>query len=225
MKRLACLALLWCAGCRAPAAPDAGFLEDPSVLQEEPGKPFDRSWFKPGVDLRTYREVYLAAVDTSHLLQQDWWSKASLSKRPQATEAELLGGYFLDQLREKFQKTNGARIVEAPGPGVLVIELAIVEVVPTKAWLNIIGYATIGALSHGATSFEGRMKDGGTGELIAEFKDREYGKFAPVTVADLTWYAHSRETIRGWAGEIVELCEAAPDAPVRKSSTVTLKPW
>lgn len=226
MRWFACIVLLaLSAGCRAPAAPDAGFLQDPGALEPNVNEPFDESWFKAGVDLRSYRQVSIAPVDTAHLLKMDWWSKASLAQRPEAAEAQRLGGYFEEQLREAFRKTNGPQVVSTAGPGTLVIELSIVEVVPTKAWLNVIGYATIGALSHGVTAFEGRLRDGGTGEVLARFKDREYGQFAPISAADLTWYVHSRDTIRDWAEEIAEVCESAPGKRIDRASTITLRPW
>jgi hypothetical protein len=107
----------------------------------------------------------------------------------------------------------------------LSVELAIVEVVPTKVWLNAIGYIAIGALSSGTTAFEGRLRDGKTNEVIAEFKDREHGQIDIVSIADLTWYKHSEHTLRIWSEQIAHLCYRAPDEAISPMSTVTLRPW
>ena len=120
---------------------------------------------------------------------------------------------------------NKYQVVDTPDDQTLIIELAIVEVVPTKVWLNAIGYALLGAVDQGETGFEGRLRDGKTKQVIAEFKDHEYGQFDVVSVRDLEWAAHSRHTIRAWTDDLEKICYRPPDGTVSEMSPVTLMPW
>ncbi len=215
------------AGCHASAAPDAGFLEHPEVLKEDEKLPFDAVWFKEGVDLRKYKKVYVAPVDTSHLLQLDWWDKANIAPGDQDSQAKELGEVFRNEVKQQFtdDDQNHYTLVDAPDDDTLIVELAIVEVVPTKVWLNAIGYALLGALDQGMTAFEGRFKDGKTKEVIAEFKDRESGQFDIVSLADFQWNRHSRHTIEVWGDQLEEVCYEPPGTAISEMSTVTLRPW
>jgi hypothetical protein len=214
-------------GCRAKALPDAGFLDQPQLLRHDDKLPFNAAWIKSGVDLLDYKKVYVAPVDTTHLLKLDWWQKAAIAPGDQQSWANDLAQYFQDKMKGQFSDddVNKYQLVDAPDDETLIIELAIVEVVPTKVWLNAIGYALLGAVDQGETGFEGRLRDGKTKQIIAEFKDHEYGQFDLVSVRDLEWAAHSRHTIKEWADDIEQICHLPPDGSVAEMSPVTLMPW
>lgn len=213
--------------CRAPAAPDAGFIENPQVLANDKRLPFDAVWFKEGVDLNRYSKVYIAPIDTTHLLKLDWWERANMVKGTEQSQAASLTTYFKDKLAEAFksQPKKTYTVVDTPDSESLRVELAIVEVVPTKVWLNAIGYLALGPLSSGTTAFEGRLRDSASNQVIAEFKDREYGQMDVVSTADLTWFSHSKYTIKTWSDQIAHICYRAPDESIAPMSTVTLRPW
>lgn len=221
------LSLILLGGCRAPTAPDAGFVQAPQALKHDSRLPFDAVWFKEGVDLSKYSKVYIAPIDTTHLLKLDWWDQANFASGSEQDQAAQLTTYFREKLVEALTKNSHKTysVVDTPDAQTLRIELAIVEVIPTKVWLNAIGYLAIGALSTGATAFEGRLRDGATNEILAEFKDQEYGQFDLVSIADLTWFKHSEHTIRIWSDQIAHVCYRAPDESIAPMSTVTLRPW
>lgn len=214
-------------GCRATAAPDAGFLDQPQLLQVNDKLPFDATWLKTDVNLLGYKKVYVAPVDTTHLLKLTWWERAAIAPGDQQEWAKKLADYYKEKMVAQFSDDDANRyqIVDTPDADTLIIELAIVEVVPTKVWLNAIGYATIGALDQGVTAFEGRFRDGKTKEVIAEFKDREFGQLDLVSVRDLEWDGHSRHTIRVWSDDLEEICYLQPGQAISPVSTVTLLPW
>lgn len=228
VARLGCaLITISTLACRASVAPDAGFIDNPQVLKPDAKLPFDDVWFKEGVDLNKYTKVYIAPIDTTHLLKLDWWDRASEAPGSEKAQADDLTGYFHDQLVNAFTSNDHKKftVVDKPSPDALSVELAIVEVVPTKVWLNTIGYVAIGALSSGTTAFEGRLRDGQTNEVIAEFKDREDGQFDLVSIRDLTWFKHSEHTLKLWSDELAHICYRAPDEAIAPMSTVTLRPW
>ncbi len=214
-------------GCRAKALPDAGFVEQPQLLQSNSKIPFNAAWIKDDADLLSYKKVYIAPVDTTHLLKLDWWQKTSLEPGDQQKWADELANYFRDKMKAQFtdDDPNKYQVVDVPDDQTLIIELAIVEVVPTKIWLNAIGYIVAGALDQGETGFEGRLRDGKTKRVIAEFKDHEYGQMDVVSVRDLEWAGHSRHTLTGWSDELEEICYRQPDEAVSGMSPVTLLPW
>ena len=214
-------------GCRAKALPDAGFLDQPQLLQPNKQIPFNAAWIKDDADLLSYKKVYVAPVDTTHLLKLDWWQRASLQPGDQQKWADDLANYFRDKMKAQFtdDDPNKYQVVDNPDDETLMIELAIVEVVPTKVWLNTIGYVVAGALDQGETGFEGRLRDGKTKRVIAEFKDHEYGQFDVVSVRDLEWAGHSRHTLQRWSDKLEEICYRQPDQIVSGISPVTLLPW
>jgi hypothetical protein len=215
------------AGCRASMAPDAGFIPQPELLNPDARLPFDAVWLQEGVDLRSYKKVFVAPIDTTHLLKLDWWERADITPGDQQQQASKLADYFRDNVIKAFQDDPNKtyQVADAAEPDALLVELAIVEVVPTKVWLNAIGYAVAGALSQGTTAFEGRLKDGKTGRVVAEFKDREYGQLDLVSINDLTWYRHSEHTLRAWSDELVKVCNRTPTEAIAPMSTVTLRMW
>ena len=214
-------------GCRASAAPDAGFIDQPQLMHQDDKLPFDAVWFKDGIDYSKFKTVYIAPVDTTHLLQQDWWDKANFAAGSQEQQAEELAEYLRNQVKQQFvdDDENRYSVVDTPANDSLIVELAIVEVVPTKVWLNAIGYIVLGPLDQGVTAFEGRFRDGATQEVIAEFKDREFGQMDIVSIADLQWNRHSRHTCEAWGDQLEEVLYRKPGETVSRMSTVTLRPW
>jgi Protein of unknown function (DUF3313) len=214
-------------GCRAKALPDSGFLERPDLVKPDSKLPFNAAWIKDDADLLGYKKVYIAPVDTTHLLKLDWWQKAAIAPGDQQQWAADLAVYFQEKMKAQFSDDdqNRYQVVDTPDNETLIVELAIVEVVPTKVWLNAIGYALLGAVDQGETGFEGRLRDGKTKQVIAEFKDHEYGQFDVVSVRDLEWAGHSRHTIKIWADQLEDICYLPPDGTVSSMSPVTLMPW
>lgn len=217
--------------CKANPAPNAGFLDNPELMIKEKNMPFNTIWFKKGFDFKDYNSVVIDDIDTSHLLKADWWDEAVLASKSKdfnpEEEAKFLAKYYKTQLVKSFSssKEHKYTVVAEPTDKTLEIELAIVEVVPTKVWLNAITYILIGPVSTGSTAMEGRLRDAKTGEIVCEFKDRELGQMDLVSIADLEWYSHSKHTIDNWSDKIVEIFTAGVYGNVSTSSTVTLRPW
>ena len=58
-------------------APDAGFIQDPERETKRADLPFQKVWVESGVDLKHYRELIVAPVNTQHMLKMDWLHKMS----------------------------------------------------------------------------------------------------------------------------------------------------
>ena len=114
-----------------------------------------------------------------------------------------------------------------PGSRTVILEMALVELVPTKVWLNTVtvGLTTGTPVNRGTVAIEGRIRDGASGKVIATFADREVSKASIVNRADLTWYFHAHRIIDEWAAQLVALVNARESEIVKRSSPFTLKPW
>ena len=219
-------AIIMLAGCRAAPAPDAGFLSQPELLAKSEDLPFDDFWVHPDANLASYTKVYVAPVDTQHLLKQSWWDKVNITFDEKGS-VDKLAGIFLKDMVNSFKEYENKKytVVDQPDDETLIVELALVEVVPTKIWLNAITEVFVGGLDQGATAFEGRLRDGKSKAVISEFKDREFGQMSIASVADLEWYAHSRHTLSDWAEDLPEVLNRKSGEKLSKMSTVTLRPW
>jgi hypothetical protein len=222
--------LLTCvlSGCRSGPAPDSGFLEDPERMTENERFPFQRVWYDPDAAWDGYTELIVAPVHTEHLMAMPWWKEVSFpgDRREGARE---LGLYLQSRVFDAFEADPEKRFTPVafaavePGPHTLLLEMALVELHPTRPVLKVLGGPT--DLGAGSVAIEGRFRDATTDRIIAMFADRELAKRSFINVADLTWYTHAREIADEWANQLVGVANAGPDDRVERSSRFKLRPW
>ena len=224
---------------KADPAPDSGFIQNPAQMTSNQDRfPFDRVWcLNQGCDWSKYSSVVVSPVDTAHILKMSWWDNFNLEpKLKLQEERHIIAQYLRHSFRSAI--TNDAskyhEVVETPGKDTMIIELALVELVPTKAFLrvagDIVGYLipgiqTIGLTGSGSVAIEGRIRDADTGEIVFKFADREQDKTSIVNIEDITWHGHVKELIDDWAREFVELYDTPTTHIVSASNHFTLRPW
>lgn len=229
----------------ASPAPDAGFIADPDRLEPQPDKtPFDRMWLSPERDWSSYSKLYVAVVDVSHVLPMSWWDKVNIRKTKVGYDLPLIARRVRGQLIEAFRNDPRHRFQVLDDPAEIdadtaVLELALVQLVPNKAVLGVIGLAAWGGpleigipvatatafIAHGATAMEARVCDGVTGEEIAAFADRETGRTRVIDLRSLTWYGNTLEDSRIWAQTLVQLANDVDPREVDRPADFTIKPW
>ncbi len=166
-----------------------------------------------------------------------WWDNFNLEPKSKLQkERHIIATY----LQESFQSTirndvnKYHEVVETPRKDTMIIELALVELVPTKAFMRIVadiigylipGVQTLGLTGSGSVAIEGRIRDAGTREIIFKFADRQQDKTSVVNIEDITWHGHVKEIIDDWAREFVELYDTPPTHIVKASNHFTLRPW
>ena len=223
---------------KAGPAPDSGFLPESDRMAEQRDRfPFHRVWVSPTYNRETYTEVLIKPVDTDYLMEMNWWGKISIKAGKMRQDAAKLAVYAGDSLQEAVRSDpkNRYDLVSVAGRKTLVIEMAIVELVPTKAELNALGTAagvvvpgagTAASLAgQGSIAIEMRFRDGGTREIVAMFADREKAKSAPVNLRGFTWYKFAEEILDDWSEQLIELANTAPEETVSDTSPFRLKPW
>jgi Protein of unknown function (DUF3313) len=226
------------AGCKAAPAPSAGFA-DPAVMNPDPTIPFNRFWRKPDVNWKQYDTIYIADVNTSYMLKMTDWQKG---ERRWDVENDLhtLALYSRNAMIKAFRDDPKHRfkVIDKPAydSHTLELEMALIEVVPSKVLLNALGYApfyigtgitTVRTIANDKSSaaFELRLRDAGTGQVVMQAADREAEQFAVIDVRGLTWYSDLEGIIDDWSRQFVQIANKQPGETIAGSSTFRLLPW
>ncbi len=231
-------------GCKTKAAADSGFLENSGPMSENRARyPFQRVWVKPGVQKENYSFVNVAPVNTTYLMDATGWKAANPGNADLDRAVREMADYTRATFIEAFNNPLNNRFRATPQvvPRTVTLELAITELVPSKAVLTAAGMlapaagdlavgAAVSAGSRAAAgkpcvAIEGRVRDAGTGELLFQFADRQEPQTRVVNVQGLTWWSHAKEAIRDWAAQCVVLANTAADEKVKDRMPFTLKPW
>ena len=133
---LACILLF--VGCRARPAPDSRFLRDPQLMKADTNVPFNRLYVNPKFKDTHFTEVYVAPVNTDYVMAENVWEKATLAnvnKDDVEKNVDLLANYMRNAFIQAFQDDPKKRfkVVDKSGPDTLILEMAIVQLVPSKS--------------------------------------------------------------------------------------------
>jgi len=238
---------------KARPAEDSGFLPYPELLKPMPERaPFNAVYVPDPQRLEELRLRYpfISVLPITTLPAEE---KIKAKKLPAGVEesrlADLreLSGYFHTRLESAFSEYEGDGLSEDDAPisvrrfivrdepsrETLVLEIAITEISPnvpevsavaTVAGFFLPGSGVIRLFGSGSIAIEGIVRDGRTGDLLAEFRDREADKSAPISVRDYQMYAHIRRTLDDWADQLAELAGTVPSHQVKDSLPFTLDP-
>jgi hypothetical protein len=232
-------------GCRATEAPDSGFNPDSRLMTKNESTPFQRTYWNKKYNQDAYTEIVIAPVNTDYLAAQGFWEKVNVANAVPGQDKKDVAAIaqythqsftraFADDAKHRFTVVNTA------GPKTLILELAITQLVPSKAVLNAIGYVTwiptvvsmTGAVAtdsqdtgKGIVAIEGRVRDGASGEIIGMFADREFPATAIVDVKALYWWAPAKAIIDQWGKELVALANRPPGGVVKEAPAFELLVW
>jgi hypothetical protein len=226
------------AGCKAGEAKSAGFV-DKQQMQRDPAMPFHRVWIMPGFDDAHYTRLYVAPVNTAYMLKVSDWQKGE-RKDQLVQDVAKLGKYTEAAMIKAFREDPEHRmeVVDSPTtqPATLSLEVALIEVVPSKVLLNALGYAPffvgLGITAvrtvindQSTVAFEARFRDAASGTIVMTMADREGQQMAPVTVRGLTWYGFAEGIINDWAAQFVLIMNRKPGEKIKDTDPITLQPW
>jgi hypothetical protein len=243
----ACLAgaLGGCTG--ATEAPRTAFLEGSERMTSNARTPFQRAYWNQAYDPNAYTELYVAPVNTDYLMAQNFWEKANVAnvdpaqtKKDVAAVADYTRQSFIraakDDPDHRFTVVDKDRV----GGKTLILELALVQLVPSKAVLNAIGYVTwvptVVALGgstatgsqdtgKGVVAIEGRVRDGTSGEIVGMFADREHPATAIVDLKALNWWAPAKAIVDDWSRQLIALAKHPSGAVVKQTPQFELMVW
>jgi hypothetical protein len=238
-------ALCGCGG--ATEAPRTAFLENSERMTANGRTPFQRTYWNKAYNAPDYTELYVAPVNTDYTMAQSFWEKANVANvDPAKVKGDIAA--MAEYTRQSFIKAaandpkHRFTVVEKDqiGKKTLILELAIVQLVPSKAVLNAIGYVTwiptVVALGgstvsdsqdtgKGVVAIEGRVRDGASGEIIGMFADREHPGSAIVDLKALRWWEPAKAIIDDWSKELIALANNPPGAVVKQTPQFELLVW
>jgi hypothetical protein len=247
---LSCLLILApllasCSLLKARPADDAGFIPNPEVMSEQRDRaPFNGYWVFDGKKYhklrRNYATVYISPVNTEVVRMMYTASDGSAkTKLRRIQEAEELARYFQAKLKLEIEAHNQVsptkriHVAEQAGDRTLSVNIALVQVIPTKPEVNLIGTALgffvpggglIKIAGEGSVAMEGFVAEENAEIIYEKYKDREGQKTSAFTLKDYQRYAHIREVIDDWSAQIAKLLATSPEETIRDSWVVSLNP-
>jgi hypothetical protein len=181
-----------------------------------------------------FSKVYFAPVAVGNLSRQGWWeSQSAVSQRQLEADARKLARNFRQAMANAAHSQSGRQltVVKQPGPDTLIIETAITELVPAKAYWNaaataagfvVPGAGLLSAAGSGTITVEGRLRDGNNGAHVASFRDTMKDKMAVVNIDSYSWYGGSEANLEEMAANIAKVINAKPGTIVSQPSPITL---
>jgi hypothetical protein len=243
-------AVLGLVGCRTKAAPDSGFLSHPKLMRVDKEVPFNRIYVNPKFKDARFTEVYVAPVNTKHLMAQNSWEKATLANVNKADvrkNVDLLADYMRNAFANAFRNDPKKRfkVVEKPGADTLILEMAIVQLVPSKAELQALSLVPVGFVGligsggmagasavtgsedqgKGVIAMEGRTRDGSSGEVVCMFADREHPPASVVDVKALFSWEPAKPICDAWAKQFVEFQTSPSGTKIKEMPNFRLLVW
>ena len=245
--KIATLALLalYCSACeliKASPAKDTGFLPHAELLTAMPERsPFNGSWYADRDKFYKmkgdYRHLLILPVRTDFLVSQTKQKVRSPEElQERAEEIEAMAAYMQQRFVQSLENRSDSniKISEKDGPKTFVLELSLAELIPTEPAVNAVataagffvpGGGAIRLAASGSIAMEAIVRDGVSGDILFEFKDRQVDKTSPFSIKDFQRYAHSRKTIDEWADIFAELIATSGDHKVEGASPLTLDPF
>ena len=198
----------------------------------------DEVWVAPDMrgkaPAQMFTSIYFAPVAVARLKEQGWWASQNSKTQIQLeADAQKLARYMHSSLVSASINHPLARlrVVNRPGPETIVFKSAITELVPAKAFWNtaataagfaVPGAGLLGLAGKGAIGIEGLLSDGGTGRILAVFRDRETDQAALMNVASYSWYRGSETNIDEMARKTAEILNTSADKVVNRSAPIKL---
>jgi len=202
----------------------SGFLSDYQRLKANPSMGGIECWYNKSVNASKYNKVLISKIFVSLSSDKD---SEQVSGNPKTTklidpaDLTMLTDYFHQALVNALKPAM--QITDKPGPGVLVIRVALTDLVPTQVAGSLAGtlipYAFVVEAGSGAatgrpagstpylgeTGMEMQFRDGESGAVLGECRDTEIGRKyaadinAGVTTAAQTWANGYLSSFQAWS--------------------------
>lgn len=223
-------AAAWAGILKASPAPPSPFLEHPCAMTRDHGRtPFNSVWRNPSpaawARIQGFDRVVIRPVNTRYLQ----------ASPEQCAEIQKMAAYMRAEFEKEFAQNSPYRVVNRTGPRTLELQLALVQLKPTNVPGNVIstgaGVIVPGAnwvgeqFTHGTIAFEAKLRNGQTGELLAEYADRQNDKLSLFSFRDYDRHAHNRRAVRDWAIQMKRLSTSPVGEKVPGAMRFTLNPF
>jgi len=247
-----CIISIALVGCKGTPVPDSGFIEDPDIMKECELVPFRKVWKDGKINFKKYNKIMVAPIFTKAQVEKSFLEKSNIYTYLGDDDKDLkeFTDYTTEALKKAVQKDKKFRLVDKPDSNTILLELALVKVVPGKPIVKGASSAgnvatpiltktplafiiipikliakkssdTPGALDS-SVAIEGRIRDATTKKVIATFADQKKETTAFINLKDFSSYGTPRQLVDEWAEEIIEALNSnmGKDAKVEREKSV-----
>ena len=223
------LSLLGLTGCYTPPKPEKRIvtLKHPELLKKYDMIPVQKAWKDPRIDLSKYDKIIVDRVEIPRNgIKLTEMEKTNLDSvlGVHAAQVRKFADYTAEAFKKAIQADPRLKLVTQPGPNTMILQLALVKVVPGKPLLGIlrnvpipVGKASfiitpaiklVGGSVDGlqsTVSIEGELLDSQTRRVIAMFADKEKETAAVINTALMRSYGTPEEIVDDWANLFVKV--------------------
>lgn len=172
----------------------SGFLEDYSQLEPHPDKGRKEAllYLKKGLDLSEYNGIL---VDEPLI----YLNTTGAERGVKAKDLVKLSDYFYNKLIGALE--DDYNLVDEPGPGVIVVRTAIIDVVPIKGGIGKLGKVVLKVvnLDLGGAAIEAEIIDGESGERLAALVEAKKGKRVELGMSGAKKWGHAKAAFKDWS--------------------------
>lgn len=127
--------------CRTDVEPEAGFA-DKTMLKDSPEETvLRREWFNPEADISKYNAIIVVPPRMDTMIPYTTMEKTEFTGFGDKAFAEL-GGELNQIVRKAVEDSWYFKLADKPGPGVMVLETAVIRAIPNKpiyeAWTLVV---------------------------------------------------------------------------------------
>jgi hypothetical protein len=196
---LATAALVATAAPRIQTGPSAEVTED--GLYRVDGGTFDRAWVKPGFNLDGYTKILLHPIGMSFREVDDPVFRRSASDFPVEDEQRQgLQKIFEEAFLAELAKSSRFTVTDQPGPGVLEIDSALVDIVSHVPDQQPVGRGGVFLKTLGEATLVIELRDSETHEILSRIADRRAAEAAfPTRSNEVSNRAEVRRATQQWA--------------------------
>jgi hypothetical protein len=213
LQLLSLVLLLLASGCstmydwmRADPAEQTKFIDgNCKLVEQSPDFPFRMMWIDKSVDLKQYKHIMFTNVSLNHLEDNAKWDKfearsiAGEVKEDSTDIAKYMQYSFKNAVM--YDPKHRFKIVDSPGPGTLKLELALIQLAPSKAELNVV--ENVVGIVIWPVAFLTVFNSGTTA-----FADREKDEAAIFNIPGCTYYGNAKYFTDRWSRQFVDFMNA-----------------
>ena len=224
---------------RADPAEQTKFIDgNCKLVKQSPEFPFRKMWIDKDTDLKQYKKIIITKVSLNHLEENPGWDKfdarsiAGNVKKDSSDIASYMELSFRTAIT--YDSKHRFKVVDSIGSDTLKLELALVQLEPSKAELNytenIIGIVIwpvsfLTVFNSGTTAFEGVLRDSQTGKIVCAIADREKDEAAIFNIPGFTYYGNARYFTDRWSRQFVDFMNAKDYSKLKTDFPFKLIVW
>lgn len=169
------------------------------------------AYAKPDVDLGSYTKIMLDPVSIAYKKEPRGTGRMRTAHHESnfaltAKQTENMKSLFQESAVNALSSDNGYQIVSHPGPDVLRVRCALIDLVVTVPTEEPAGRSRTFAESYGAVTLVVELRDSETGEIFARVADREEpgSNFGMTEVNRVTVSSDLKRLFKFWSGYLRE---------------------